>query len=134
MRQISAQNRKIIAADPFYRKCARAGEGTCRSKHITIDHAVIVAGRQLDDLWSLIPLCTWHHAVNEFQDSGDLDKEMNLHIALSRATNEEILAISKVIPYTRERIRLNEKYGAYEHQGPNADEFWSKSPASLINY
>lgn len=113
MRKISLKNRKAIAADPFYRVCARASEGTCRSKHITIDHAIIVAGRQIDELWALIPLCTWHHSVNEFQDSGDLDKEKNLHIALSRATNEEIHAISKAIPYVRELIRLNNKFGVY---------------------
>tara|TARA_R110000868_G_scaffold160448_8_gene390088 strand:+ start:339 stop:674 length:336 start_codon:yes stop_codon:yes gene_type:complete len=78
-----------MAADPYYKVCARASEGTCRGK-ITWEHALIYAGRQIQEKWAIIPLCEWHHAVNKFQDSGDLNKRLNELIALLRATPEDL--------------------------------------------
>ena len=78
-----------------------------------MEHTLIYGGRQVDTAWAIIPLCSKAHAVNHFQDGGDLDKEINLWIALNRATDEELLAVSKATPYMRERARLNRKYGFY---------------------
>lgn len=119
MRKIPPKIRAKILLDPFYNTCARAHEGTCQSKKITIEHVIIFAGRQIDDLWNLIPLCEYHHDVNKFQDGGDLSKERNLWIALNRATEAEMMAISKAIPYTREKIRLNNKWGTYKQIYPS---------------
>lgn len=101
-----------IEEDPFYRTCVRGNEGTCKGR-ITIEHSIIFAGRQLDDMWSLLPVCEFHHGVNNHQDGGDLDKEKHLWVALNRATEDQLRIISKTINYLRERDRLNHIYGQY---------------------
>ena len=110
---------KDILSDPFYKTCAKYGQHghECKGK-ITFDHTIIFGGKQLQKKFAIIPLCSYGHSVNEHQDGGDLDKEMNLWIALNRATNAEIQAISKAINYTREKERLNTLYGPYEAKLP----------------
>lgn len=105
---------KEILADPFYKTCAKYDQHghECKGR-ITFDHTVIYAGRQLQAKWSIIPLCAYGHSVDAHQDDGDLDKEMNLWIALNRATDAEIQAISKSTNYKREKERLNTVYGPY---------------------
>lgn len=110
MRPISPRVKKLLDSEPEV--CARAMDGGCKGR-ITREHAIIYAGRQLDEAWAIVKLCTWHHAVDEHQDGGDLQKERNVWIALNRATDEELRAISKVIDYVRERERLNKVYGQY---------------------
>jgi hypothetical protein len=59
----------------------------------------------------LISVNIIHHAVNKYQDSGDLNKEKNEWIALNRATDEDLQRISKLINYQAKRDYLNQKYG-----------------------
>lgn len=109
MRKISDPVRKVINTDPYYTKCARCNEGTCKGR-ITMEHTLIYAGKQIDEVWAIIPLCEYHHAVNQYQDGGDLKKELNICIALNRATDEELLKYSKATNYIALRKQLNEKY------------------------
>ncbi len=99
-----------ILADPYYKKCCRAEDGGCDGR-ITFEHAIIFAGRQVQKKWCILPLCTYHHAVNEHQDGGNLIKAKNVWIALNRATDQELEEVSKVVPYKFMRQRLNETYG-----------------------
>jgi hypothetical protein len=101
---------KDILADPYYKFCSREKDGNCKGR-ITLEHAIIFAGKQLQEKWSIIPLCAYHHAVDEFQDGGDLQKEKNVWIALNRATDKELLKVSKAVDYVRKREVLNNKYG-----------------------
>lgn len=99
---------------PEYKICSRRIDGGCKGR-ITLEHAIIFAGKQVNSKWAIIPLCEYHHAVNTYQDGGDLDKDINKCIALNRATDAELDMISKVIDYKKERERLNEKYrGIYK--------------------
>lgn len=107
MRKISPKVKSILALEPQI--CARTHEGGCEG-HLTYEHAIIYAGRQLDAPWAIIKLCEKHHAVNNFQDGGDLQKEKNVWIALNRANDDELRAISKAIDYLKLRERLNKKY------------------------
>lgn len=109
MRPIPQKHKDIISSDLYYSKCARDDEGTCQGR-ITIEHAIIYAGRQLNELWAYVPLCAYHHAVDEFQDSGDLNKEKNVWLALKRATDEELDKVSKSTDYKRLRDLLDEIY------------------------
>ena len=93
------------------KKCARLGDGPCGGR-LTKEHAIIHRGRQLQEDWAIIDLCERHHGVNNYQDRGSLCKEKNVRIALNRATNEQLLAISKVVDYIRLRDHLNEKYAS----------------------
>ena len=112
MRPIPPKVKEQIDVDPFYKQCARWREGTCAGR-ITIEHSILFGGRQMDALWNLIPLCAYHHAVEEYQDSGDLDKQKNEWIALNRAEDWELKKISKAITYVERRKYLNEKFGVY---------------------
>ena len=87
-RKLTKEAQRAIETDPFFQKCARADEGNCGGK-ITIEHAIQYAGKRIDDTWSLIPLCEYHHSLGEwFNSGGGLDKEKNRQIALSRAPQE----------------------------------------------
>lgn len=94
MRPISANNKKVIDTDPYYKKCCRADEGDCAGR-ITIEHALIYAGRQIDDLFALLPVCAYHHAVDQYQDGGKLDKKKHEYIAISRMTESDMQKYSK---------------------------------------
>ena len=108
MRKIPEALKAQLLAEAEYKKCVR--KTGCQGR-ITLEHAIIYAGRQLNERWAILPLCAYHHAVDQFQDGGDLQKELNVWIALNRATDEELTRISKVIDYKRERERLNAKIG-----------------------
>lgn len=92
MRPISLKNRKIISESDYYKVCSRQ-DCNCDGR-ITIEHSFIYAGKQIDDLWSLIPLC-WRHHLGDL-----LDKELNHYIALKRAIELEgsLLPIIKKYP------------------------------------
>lgn len=109
MRKISPRVKAKILADRFYEKCARHGP-ECKGR-ITWEHTLIYAGKQIDEAWAIIPLCAYHHEVDQFQDCGDLDKEINVWIALNRATESELKTYSKAVDYIKKKQELNKKYG-----------------------
>ena len=109
MRKIPAEHKKVIDSDPYFKKCARQSYN-CAGR-ITIEHALIFGGKQIAELWNYIPLCAYHHAVEQYQDGGDLKKELNIKIALNRATDDELRKYSKAIDYIKMRTRLNMIYG-----------------------
>ena len=82
MRPISPKYRKIINEDPYYRVCSKLGSD-CNGR-ITIEHAFIYAGKQIDEMWNFVPLCYYHHLGK------GLDKRFNQKVALSRATPEDL--------------------------------------------
>ena len=55
----------------------------CRGR-LTKEHALTFAGRQVQELWSILDLCEFHHL------GAGLDKRENRRIALSQATSEEL--------------------------------------------
>lgn len=107
MRKISPKVKEQILKRPQI--CARHKEGTCAGSN-TWEHAIIHAGRQLDEAWAIIILCEYHHAVNNYQDGGDLNKELNICYALNQATDDELRRVSKVVNYIKLKERLNKKY------------------------
>lgn len=90
--------------------CMRADEGNCKGR-LTKEHAIIYAGKQLQEDWAILDICEYHHGVNNYQDRGDLNKEKHHWLALNRATDEQLLAISKAENYIAKRDRLNKIYG-----------------------
>lgn len=108
MRKISQKVREALLLEPDV--CARQHEGDCKGR-ITWEHSLTYAGRQIDEVWAIIKLCEYHHAVNNYQDNGNLNKEINVWLALNRATDEELIKYSKAINYINMRNNLNIKYG-----------------------
>jgi len=87
MHPIPPKLRRELSEDPYYKTCARADK-TCKGR-ITWEHAVLYAGKQVQERWAILPLCEWHHSVNQFQDGGALNKRLNKEIAMARATPED---------------------------------------------
>lgn len=110
MRAISKKVRRALDDEPDI--CCRYADGGCAGR-ITREHALIYAGRQIDEPWAIIKICARHHGVDEWQDRGDMNKEKNVWIALNKANDQDLTKYSKAIDYIRERKRLNEKYGNY---------------------
>lgn len=107
--------RADIELDSEYRRCALKGLqfGRCEGR-ITREHALIFAGKKIQEKWAIIPCCAAHHGVDFFQDATtEAPKEVRIWVALNRATEGEILAVSRVVNYFRERDRLNAKFGIY---------------------
>lgn len=77
-----------LLASSWYKTCARKC-GDCDGR-ITFEHAIIYGGRQVNKKWAIIPLCEYHHSVGLYQDGGDLNKEINEYIAISRMTGEDM--------------------------------------------
>lgn len=108
MRKISPQVKEKLLEEP--QVCARLKDGDCDGR-ITWEHTLIYGGKQIDEVWAIIKLCEYHHAVNTHQDGKGLDKQKNIWIALNRATDEELQKYSKAIDYVKMRERLNTIYG-----------------------
>jgi hypothetical protein len=83
MRPIPDKLKRELERDPYYVMCARAGDGMC-SGRITWEHAIIYAAKQVNERWAIIPLCEHHHLYE------GLDKQINIFIALSRSTSEDL--------------------------------------------
>jgi hypothetical protein len=104
--------RAKMAMDPEYKRCSLQGHGPCEGR-VTWEHALIYASKKIQERWAIIPLCALHHNVDQFQDAKTMIKDRNVWVALNRATEEELFRFSKVVNYTRERDRLNDKFGFY---------------------
>lgn len=110
MNNIPQKLRREIAADYYYRTCARV-DNLCDGR-ITLEHAIIVAGKQLQKKWAIIPLCAFHHSVDQYQDGPGLNKEINRLIALSRASQEDFQELkgSTIKSFNQELKYLLQKY------------------------
>ena len=125
---IPQKMREEMKDDPDYSACALFGqEGHLCGGRITREHAIIAKGNKVQEKWAIIPLCARGHAVDEFQDAGTMNKEQNEWVALSRASDADILKIFGETSYTplgkAERLRRRKeyligKYGVYHRIWP----------------
>lgn len=94
-----------MESDPYYKKCARQEvfhDHECHGR-ITYEHAMIFAGRQVQEKWAIIPLCEYAHF-------SILDKEKSRCIALNRATDDDLRRYFKS-NWIQEQSYLNQKFG-----------------------
>lgn len=107
-----------ILNDPSRQYCALYGHnGHVCSGRITWEHALIYAGKQIQEKWAIVSLCEKAHGVNSFQDAGTMNKEINVWIALNQATEDDFKRFPRAFPpYLSERERLNKKYGVYQQK------------------
>lgn len=110
---IPQKMREEMAADPAMKVCMRKvllNDHECEGDPLTgklldWEHALIYAGSKINEKWAIISICWLVHR------GGKLNKEINRWIALNRATDDELKAKSKAVPYINERERLNKLYG-----------------------
>lgn len=81
MNNIPKSLRDELAHDPYYKQCARRSS-QCDGR-ITWEHALIYAGKQVQERFAIIPLCWYHHL------GAGMVKWVNELIALRRATPED---------------------------------------------
>lgn len=108
MRSITKKLLEEILSDPYYQKCIRHKEKTCGGR-ITFEHAMIYAGRQINEKWAILPVCERHHGVNGYQDRGDLDKRFHEWVAVNRMTLEDEKKYPRV-DWQQKRKLLNKIY------------------------
>lgn len=82
MRPIPLKMREQMAADPFYEKCVHQSKDC--SGRIEFDHVFTYGGRQINEIWAILPTCQWHHRnIVRFRRQSE-------KIALSRATEKDL--------------------------------------------
>lgn len=112
MKPLSQKTKAEINLNPFYKVCARnlyLNDHECKGR-ITMEHALIYAGKQVDDPFAIVPLCAYSHGVDEFQGNNILDKEINHWIALNRATENDFVKYYKS-DWRQRKVYLNSKFG-----------------------
>lgn len=84
MRKISPNILKRLLKDniPCLRKKI-LNDHVCQGR-TTYEHVWVFAGRQIDEYFSIIPLCAYSHSVDLFQDGGILNKEINEWLSLGK--------------------------------------------------
>lgn len=114
MNHIPTRLRKDLLARSEYRGCMlRAHKDHVCGGRITLEHALIYAGKQIQARFAIVAVCARGHEVDEYQDAGTMDKRLNIWVALNRATDHELALISKAFDWKHERDRLNRIYGPY---------------------
>ena len=112
MRPITAKLKKDMLGDPEYHFCMRQAyfnDHTCQGR-LTLEHAFIYAGQQIDEKWAILAICAWSHDVDQYQDGNNLDKEKNQYIALVRATVDDLEKYPRV-DWSGKYDYLIRKYG-----------------------
>lgn len=74
---------EISQERPFCERQALFRDHLCQGRS-TMEHAIIYAGRQLNEKWSIIRLCYWSHL------GPGLNKRINEWIALQHATEADL--------------------------------------------
>lgn len=122
MNNMPLKLRRELEADPFYKTCARneaLHDHICqgdpirgsRGRVIEWEHALYFAGKQVQQKFAIVPACWFVHR------GPGMKKQVMEWIALNRATDEELAAISTAKNYRFYRDRLNDEYGPYERIG-----------------
>ena len=87
MRTIPTKIRKKIDEDPFYKRCCVTG-----SLNVSIEHCWTYAGKQINELWALVPL---RRDLN-ISHPPRWAKEQCRLISLLRATPEDLAKYPRV--------------------------------------
>ena len=113
-----ASLRASVGANPEYLRCAIDTPeyvkrwGKCEGR-ITREHAIINAGKKLQEEWAIPPFCAKHHGVDFHQDCHmEAPKRVREWVALNRATDEELLKYPKS-GYIKLRELRNREFGEY---------------------
>ena len=81
MNNMPLKLRKDLSNDSDYKFCMRASS-ECRGR-ITWEHALMYAGKQIQERFAVLSLCEFHHLY------AGLNKKWNKDFAMSRATEED---------------------------------------------
>lgn len=108
MRGIPKELREKMAENPFMRTCCIPG---CGRGWPSWHHCWIYAGKQINEEWAIMPVCTMHHqygksAVHKCR----MTKELVEYMSLKRATPEDLKKYPKR-DWKQKFNYLHNKYG-----------------------
>lgn len=104
MRKIPNEILLEYLSNSFSKKCC-----FCGNENPQIHHNLIHAGRQVNEVWALLPLCKFcHDKVNNVAL-----RELADWIMYNRATDDELDKYSNVQNHKKRRYWLNIKFGTY---------------------
>lgn len=78
---------------------------------LTWEHAMLHAGKRVNEVWAIIRICAKAHSVDQFQDCGILNKEINHWIAMNRIKNWD--GVERKYPRTSWRREFQYLNGLY---------------------
>jgi len=82
VRPIPEKMKRQMAADPYYQKCVHQSQ-ECQGR-IEWDHVFTYGGKQINEVWAILPTCQWHHRnIVRFRHASE-------RIAVSRASTEDL--------------------------------------------
>lgn len=96
-----------ILSDKYYKTCIHKQKETgveC-SGRITLEHAWIYSGKQIQEKWAIVPCCWYHHLGK------GLEKNYNRYTALKRANLSELAKRYPKKNWRQEIIYLESVYG-----------------------
>lgn len=71
-----------MEADPFYKTCVFGSE-SCAGR-VEWDHVFTYAGKQINEIWAILPTCHWHHThIASFRKESE-------RIAVARASEADL--------------------------------------------
>lgn len=117
MRPIPEKMKQEMLNAPEYQVCMRNAEfndHVCQGR-LTLEHALIYRGRQINEKWAIMSLCAWGHDVDEWQDAGNIDKRKNEYCCIIRATDEDLAKYPKKNWKQLRKFLIN-KYGEPKKQ------------------
>jgi hypothetical protein len=104
MRYISAYTLQALLEDDFMKQCC-----LCGNKPVQFHHNLIYARSQVDDAWTILPLCHKCHPIEKRKDIREkLDWMM-----LNRGSEAQLKQYSKVNNLITKRDELNKKFGTF---------------------
>lgn len=116
---IPLKQRREMDADPLFKICSLYGQkGHECGGRVTWEHTMMFAGKKIQIKVFIIALCARGHEVDQYQDGGTMNKEMNVWVALNRADEEQLEVLSKAEDLIQKRDYLNGKYGKYVQKFP----------------
>lgn len=112
MRYIPEALKEEICAQLLHGFCLRRlalKDHICEGR-ITWEHALIYAGRQINEVWAIVELCAKAHSVDRFQDTGIMVKTISEWIAINRMSPEDEEKYPR-FNWAQRRAYLNSLYG-----------------------
>lgn len=91
MRPIPLKMRDEMHNDPFYKKCCAVGLGYCAGR-VQWHHVWIYAGKQINEVWAIVPACERHH--DQVQKEPKVRRFFE-KLSLDRATFDDLVLYPK---------------------------------------
>lgn len=82
----------------------------CKGRLGTREHAWIYGGSQIDEWWAILLLCAYSHSVDQYQDGGILNKEINEWLSLWKVKEGDLDKYPRK-DWKQRKFYLEKKYG-----------------------